>query len=70
MEIYVNGVLAAKAGGFTTGYEPLEIRPAARALLKPGATVTLAAHVHQTTGGQGLDLGLINVLSGGDTAHD
>jgi len=62
VEIYVNGVLAAKAGGYNTGYEPLPIRPAAKALLKPGARVTLAVHCHQTWGGQGVDVGLARVV--------
>ncbi len=61
LEVYVNGVLAAKASGYNSGYDPLPILPAARALLTPGATVTLAAHVHQTRGGQGVDLGLVNI---------
>jgi hypothetical protein len=62
VEIYVNGILASKEGGFTTGYVPLFIRPAARALLKPNATVTLAVHCHQTTGGQNIDVGLANFV--------
>jgi len=61
VEIYVNGELAASESGFTTGYVPLEISPAAKALLKPGAQVILAAHCHQTGGGQNVDLGLANV---------
>jgi hypothetical protein len=62
VEIYVNGVLAAKASGFITSYEPMEIRRAAKALLKPGAEITLAVRCHQTTGGQGVDVGLVNVI--------
>jgi hypothetical protein len=62
VEIYVNGVLAASESGFTTSYVPLEIRPAARALLKPGARVTVAVHCHQTVGGQNVDVGLANVV--------
>ena len=62
MEIYVNGVLAATESGFTTSYVPLEMRPAALALLKPGAKITLAVHCHQTAGGQDIDVGLANVL--------
>jgi hypothetical protein len=61
VEIYVNNILAAKAPGFTTSYVTLNIRPAARALLQPKATVTLAVHCHQTTGGQNIDVGLVNV---------
>jgi hypothetical protein len=62
VEIYVNGVLASKEGGFTTSYVPLFIRPNARQLLKPNATVTLAVHCHQTTGGQNIDVGLANLI--------
>jgi hypothetical protein len=62
VEIYVNGVLAATEGGFTTSYVPLEVRPLALALLKPGAKITLAVHCHQTAGGQNIDVGLANVV--------
>jgi Domain of unknown function (DUF4965)/Domain of unknown function (DUF5127)/Domain of unknown function (DUF1793)/Domain of unknown function (DUF4964) len=61
VEIYVNGVRAAAEAGFGTTYMPLPITPAALALLKPGATVTIAVHCHQTTGGQGIDVGLATV---------
>ena len=61
VEIYVNGVLASNESGFTTSYVPLEIRPAALELLKPGAKVQVAVHCHQTTGGQNIDVGLVNV---------
>ena len=62
VEIYIDGTLAASESGFTTSYVPLEIRPEARALLKPGAKVVLAAHCHQTIGGQNIDIGLANVV--------
>jgi len=62
VEIYVNGILAAAEAGFTTGYVPMDIRPGARALLQPGAHVTLAVHCHQTVGGQNVDVGLANVM--------
>ena len=58
VEIYVNGQPAASEDGFTTGYVLLEISPAARALLKPGARVLLAVHCHQTAGGQNVDVGI------------
>lgn len=61
VEVYVNGVLASEEAGYTTAYDTLEITPAARALLTPGAKVCIAAHCHQTIGGQGIDIGLVNV---------
>jgi hypothetical protein len=61
VEIYVNGILAAKASGYDNNYRPMEISRAARAELKPGAKVTLAVHCHQTIGGQGVDVGLAEV---------
>jgi hypothetical protein len=39
----------------------MELSGAARALLKPGAKIVLAVHCHQTTGGQGVDVGLADV---------
>lgn len=57
-EVYINGVLAAKVTGFTTGYEEIELPPAARAALKPGKNI-LAVHCHQTDGGQYIDLGIV-----------
>ncbi|BCM91191.1 beta-galactosidase [Abditibacteriota bacterium] len=56
-EIYVNGVLAGTATGYTGDYVPISMSDAARATLKPGQN-TLAVHVHQTTGGQGIDVGI------------
>jgi len=63
VEIYVNGALAATAAGFTTDYVPMPIRPDARALLEPGAKVTLAVHCHQTIGGQNVDVAIADVVS-------
>jgi hypothetical protein len=64
VEVYVNGILASSESGFTTSYVPLEINRTALALLRPGATVTLAVHCHQTTGGQNIDVGLVNLPAG------
>ena len=62
VEVYVNGVLASSEPSFTSSYVPLEISPAAMQLLKPGATVTLAVHCHQTEGGQNIDVGLVDFV--------
>lgn len=61
IEIYANGILAATAGGFTTDYELLDVRPEAIAELKSGANVNLAIHCHQTAGGQNVDVGVADV---------
>jgi len=65
VEIYVNGILASAEPGFTSSYTALDIVPRALELLKPGATVTLAVHCHQTEGGQNIDVGLVNVEAAG-----
>jgi hypothetical protein len=64
VEVYVNGIQASSDRSFTTSYIPLEISRTALAQLKPGATVQLAVHCHQTTGGQNIDVGLVSVPAG------
>jgi hypothetical protein len=59
-EVYLNGVLAAKVKGFITAYEEMPISREAKATLKKGAN-TLAVHCHQTTGGQYIDVGLVDL---------
>jgi len=61
VEIYVNGVLALKASGYTADYEIAPMSAEARAALRAGAN-TIAVHCHQTTGGQYIDVGLIEVV--------
>jgi hypothetical protein len=61
IEVYVNGMLGAQEAAFVNAYQPMEIRNSAKAILKPGAKITIAAHCHQTKGGQGIDVGLVNV---------
>ena len=61
IEIYVNGIRAAQEAGFTRDYVQLEISREARAAMKPGAKILVAVHCHQTTGGQGVDVGLADV---------
>jgi len=62
IEIYINGVPAVTDSGYNSVYDSDDIAAPALALLKPGATVTIAAHVHQTTGGQGVDIGIARIV--------
>jgi putative heme-binding domain-containing protein len=61
VEIYLDGVLAARRGGFITEYQSIEILPDVRRLLKPGAKLVMAVHCRQNSGGQGIDVGLATV---------
>ena len=60
VEIYINGVLAARKSGYTTDYETMEIRPAGKQALKEGKNV-MAVHCRQTGGGQCIDVGIVDV---------
>ena len=60
-DIYLNGQLAAHLSGYTTGYVRVPLDAHAAELLHTG-TNTIAVHVHQTTGGQYIDLGLDEVI--------
>ncbi len=58
VEIYLNGVLAGSASGYTTTYVLLPMTPAGQAAIVPNANNTMAVHCHQTTGGQFIDVGV------------
>ena len=56
-EIYLNGVLAGSATGYTTSYTILPMNAAGQAALQVGDNV-IAVHCHQSTGGQYIDVGI------------
>jgi hypothetical protein len=59
-EVYLNGILAAKVSGFIKEYEELPMTDKARASIKPGKN-HIAVHCKQTTGGQYIDVGLVEI---------
>jgi hypothetical protein len=58
VEIYLNGVRAARAKGYLSDYETFEIAGPALATLKPGKNL-VAVHCRQTRGGQYIDVGVV-----------
>jgi hypothetical protein len=57
-EVYVNGQLIWKRGGYTTAYEAFGVTEALQKALRKGRNL-LAVHTHQTVGGQFIDLALL-----------
>ena len=60
-EIYLNGVLAGSASGYSTSYVPLAMTSAGQSALQVGDNV-IAVHCHQTGGGQYIDVGIQTAL--------
>jgi len=60
-EVYINGQLVAKLKGYTTSYVRKTLDEKARSALKVG-TNCIAIHCRQTTGGQYIDAGLVDVI--------
>jgi hypothetical protein len=56
-QVYVNGVLACRLGGYSTDYVQAEMSDAARAALRATGNV-LAVTCRQTSGGQYIDVGI------------
>ena len=60
VEVYLNGKLVLKRGGWTTDYVLVPLSEEALKALRPGRN-SLAVHCHQRTGGQYIDVGLTSV---------
>jgi len=60
-EVFINGVLAARVTGYTTGYAEVPLTTAGQNALKAGSN-TIAIHCKQTGGGQYIDAGLVEVV--------
>ena len=56
--IYINGVFAASASGYSTSYVPLAMTPQAQAAIIPNGQNVMAVSCYQTTGGQFIDVGI------------
>lgn len=61
VEVYLNGTLAFKAGGYLTSYKDIELFPAALAKLTPTANNVVAISCINKGGGQYIDFGLTTV---------
>ena len=62
-EVYINGVKALSVTGFVTRYNVYDLAPEAAKALKAGKNV-VAIHVKQTSGGQFIDFGLLEMVEG------
>lgn len=60
-EVFIDGVLAAKLTGYVTGYVLVDISKEAKLKLTSGKHV-LAIHCRQTSGGQYIDAGIVQVV--------
>jgi hypothetical protein len=59
VQIYINGVFAGGAPGYSTSYVLLPMTPAGQSAMLSNATNLIAVHVHQTVGGQFIDVGIV-----------
>lgn len=60
-DIYLNGRMVSRLEGYTAGYTCIPLDRAARDALRTGSNL-LAVHVHQTAGGQYIDIGLDEMI--------
>lgn len=68
VEIYLNGVLAAEATGYVVAAHALPVKQAAIDALRQG-TNQIAVHCHQTIGGQGVSVVMLDLGPGPDAGH-
>ena len=59
--IYINGVLAGSASGYSTAYVPVAMNAAGQAAIIPNGTNVMAVSCYQSTGGQFIDVGISDV---------
>jgi len=64
-EVYINGLLVAKLEGYTSSYVRAGLDEKAQRVLRVGSNC-LAVHCTQTTGGQYIDVGLVDVIEQSD----
>jgi hypothetical protein len=62
VQVYVNGILAARRNGWTTSYDAVPLNEIAREALKPGQNL-IAIHCRQNGGGQYVDVGFVDIKS-------
>jgi hypothetical protein len=61
-DVSIDGMLAWRSQNVETrDYSVFEIAPQALTRLKAGATITIAAHARNRTGGQAIDVGIVNL---------
>jgi hypothetical protein len=60
-EVYINGQLVAELRGYASSYVRSTLDEKARKALKAGSNC-IAIHCRQTTGGQYIDAGLVDVI--------
>lgn len=65
-ELYINGVLAAKATGYVTNYRLIDISDAAQKVIDINGENLVAVKCRQTWGGQYIDVGLAMVRNVSD----
>jgi hypothetical protein len=60
-EVYINGRLVAELKGYTSSYVRVRLDEKAPTVLKAGSNC-ITIHCRQTTGGQYIDAGLVDVI--------